>query len=67
MLLYQERVVTERNELTDKIVKLTAFRITTMYETLPEAERVRLSRQLDFMEAYQGVLDARIVAFKGGV
>ena len=62
---YQERVVAERDELTDKIVKLLAFIHTpARWVNLDSAERARLERQLVCMRAYRAILDERIAEFK---
>jgi hypothetical protein len=42
---HQERVVTEKAELDEKIEKLDAFRHGVFYQTLPDAERERMTRQ----------------------
>ena len=60
---YQQRVVTEREELSEKIVKLTKFFDTEMYQALPGPEQDRMFRQLKHMNAYSDVLAERIVAF----
>lgn len=59
---HQQRVVTERDELNEKLAKLTTF-ITgpsPIYVGLPDAEKLRLSRQLTYMTEYSNVLDERI-------
>lgn len=65
MAPHQERVVTEKRELDDKIAKLRAF--TTMqnvtFAGLPYAEQERLIRQRGIMEQYSTVLAERITAF----
>jgi hypothetical protein len=60
---YQERVITEMKELDEKIVKLDTFRHSPIYDTLPEAERDRLTRQYAHMKDYSNVLAERISAF----
>jgi hypothetical protein len=60
---HQERVVAEMKELDEKIVKLDTFRHSPLYETLPDAERDRLTRQYAHMKDYSNVLAERIVAF----
>lgn len=64
MLPYQERVVAERDELNDKIIKLFMFIGGPVYGILPEDERYRLLAQLRFMGKYRDVLDERIAAFE---
>jgi hypothetical protein len=60
---HQERVVTEKNQLDEKIDKLDTFRAGTIFPTLPEDEQGRLNKQLSFMRSYSGVLADRIAAF----
>jgi len=61
---HQERVVTEKKELDEKLNKLKTF-ITEnpTFKTLPEGERRRLNRQWDVMLEYSNILAARIEAF----
>ena len=61
---HQERVVAEMKELDEKIVKLDTFRHSPLYETLPVAERDRLTRQYAHMKDYSNVLAERIAAFQ---
>lgn len=65
MAPHQERLVTEKAELDEKLSKLTAF--TTMqnatFSGLPSAEKGRLIRQREIMEQYSAVLGERIAAF----
>lgn len=60
---HQERVVTELNELNGKIEKLIPFIGSKIYESLPEAEQLRLNKQLGYMQLYSNVLQERITAF----
>lgn len=60
---HQERVVAEKSELDEKIVKLTSFIGGSIYRTLPEQEQSRLNRQLEAMRLYSNVLTERIDAF----
>lgn len=60
---HQERVVTEKKELDEKIAKLDAFRHGAIYLTLPQEERERLTRQYCHMKDYSNVLNERITAF----
>lgn len=59
---HEQRVVTERDELNQKLVKLTAFvnGQSPIYAGLPDAEKIRLNRQLTYMTEYSNVLDERI-------
>jgi len=61
---HQQRVVTEREELEDKISKLTSFTDTAIFASLDENEQERLTRQLSHMNAYSDVLAERIENFK---
>lgn len=65
MAPHQERVVTEKAELDEKLTKLTAF--TTMqnqvFAGLPREEQARLIKQRGIMEQYSAVLGERIAAF----
>lgn len=60
---HQERVVTEKTELDDKLTKLNAFIAGKTYNGLPEDERTRLARQAEIMKDYSDVLSDRIAAF----
>ncbi|MES2352091.1 MAG: hypothetical protein V4641_31375 [Pseudomonadota bacterium] len=60
---YQQRVITERDELADKITKLTAFLVTPTYQRLADEEQYRQAKQLEFMGLYCTVLNQRIDAF----
>lgn len=62
---HQQRVVTERDELADKIAKLAAFLPTPTYQRLPDEEQTRLADQVDVMRLYCTVLNQRIDAFPG--
>lgn len=61
---HQQRVVQEKQELDEKIVKLEAFFGTDTYATLEEAEQYRLRRQIGHMTLYSCVLGDRIAAFQ---
>ena len=60
---HQERVVKEKEDLDDKITKLTAFVGGTIFASLPDDERSRLSIQLQHMNGYSEILRQRIAAF----
>lgn len=60
---HQQRVVTERDELADKISKLANFLPTATYQRLADEEQIRLANQLDVMRLYCTVLKQRIDAF----
>jgi hypothetical protein len=63
---YQERVVNELKELSEKREKLATFLAgppsSTLY-SLPSDEQTRLRRQLDIMVQYEGILQERIDHF----
>jgi len=61
---YQERVIAEKKELDEKIVKLYQFIKGRFYPTLAIGERTRLVKQHRIMQAYSEVLDERIQAWK---
>ena len=64
MQAYQERVVVEKCELSEKLDKLRTFWGGSLFETLPEQERERLTRQMMVMSEYVGILSERIAAFE---
>ena len=63
MTPYHQRVVTEKEELDDKLTKLKAFFGTEIFASLDDAEMYRLQLQADLMSAYSDVLGERIAAF----
>ena len=60
---HQQRVVTEKSELDDKLAKLNSFFMTSIYDNLNADEKARLQRQAEHMRAYSDVLYERIAAF----
>lgn len=61
---HQERVVAEKDELDDKLAKLTKFvEGSDVFTQLPEAEKSRLVKQAGVMREYSDVLGERIAAF----
>ena len=60
---HQERVVTEKKELDEKIDKLKVFLLGETFSTLPEDEQMRLIDQKNVMQQYSEILRARIAAF----
>lgn len=60
---FQQRVVTEKEDLDAKLAALRAFFSTPTFAGLPEAERSRMVKQAGFMDGYSGVLGERIAAF----
>jgi hypothetical protein len=60
---HQQRVVDEKEELSERLSKLQAFFQGPIFPTLSEAERMRLRNQVRFMDGYAAVLEDRIRAF----
>lgn len=60
---YQQRVVTEKAELDDKISRLRPFIGSPTFRGLAGEERVLLEEQLGTMEAYSVILEQRIELF----
>lgn len=63
MAPHQERVVTEKTELDEKLTKLRAFFDTPIYKSLDTAEQGRLQAQSLIMGSYSAILADRIAAF----
>jgi hypothetical protein len=63
MEAYQERVITERDVLADKLGNLQVFVNSAVFLNISRSEQVRLVRQLLIMSEYQNILDERISAF----
>lgn len=61
---HQDRVVTEKKELDEKLDKLKAFIETNpIFKTLPQTEQLLLNRQYDAMAEYSHILGQRINGF----
>jgi hypothetical protein len=60
---FQGRVLKEKEELDEKIAKLTAFTGGGTFATLPDDEQRRMFRQLGAMSEYSAALGERIAAF----
>lgn len=60
---YQQRVVDERDELSERKSRLEPFFKTDTYHALPEDEQWRLCKQNRLMGEYLDVLDERIANF----
>lgn len=60
VLPYMGRVVEERDELEQKILRLEAFLRTNTYGELPRQKRKLLTKQHQLMCDYKGVLDERL-------
>ena len=65
MLPHQERVVSEKHELDDRLKKLQSFihDASTVWGSLPREEQMRMIRQMIAMEQYSKALEERIAAF----
>ena len=64
---HQQRVVTEKAELDEKLAKLSAFISSDGFSTIvtDEDERGRLVCQEEIMKDYSAILGERIAAFAG--
>lgn len=62
-LPHQQRVVTEKAELDEKLTKLRVFFDTPVYKSLDIAEQGRLQAQSLIMGSYSSILANRIAAF----
>ena len=60
LLPHQQRLVEERDELRDRIDKLSAFMASPMWSRLPDAERQLMVRQLRTMVSYSLALRDRL-------
>lgn len=60
---HEQRVVTERDELSEKIGKLKVFTMTKKFDELEDADAILLNVQLEQMIAYERTLDCRIKRF----
>jgi hypothetical protein len=62
-LSFEGRVLKEKEDLDEKIAKLSAFTVGYVCAGLPDKERDRLARQLSAMIGYSEILGERIAAF----
>lgn len=60
---FQQRVINEKAELDTNIFALDAFTKSERFPSLPEAEQLRMIRQLAVMQEYSSILGERIDAF----
>lgn len=60
---HQQRVITEKTELDDKLSKLLAFFGSETYKALPGQDQHLLQQQSVSMEHYSEILDMRIEGF----
>jgi hypothetical protein len=60
---HQQRVIDEKSELDEKLLKLRSFLTSSFFQTLPDDERGRLELQEVHMSGYSEVLRDRIESF----
>lgn len=60
---FQQRVVTERDELKAKMDALNSFLVGDLFKNLDDDNKELLKEQLHYMEQYLSVLDERISLF----
>jgi hypothetical protein len=60
---YQERVIAEHAELSERTQKLDTFTGSEAFRTVDTHEQARMVRQLNHMRGYRNVLAERIAAF----
>lgn len=60
---YKQRVIDEKEQLDDRIRKLSTFLSTPLFESLDGDQRRDLLEQVQFMSAYATVLERRIARF----
>lgn len=60
---YQLRVIEEKDQLDERLGRLSGFFVSDRFVMLPAAEQRRLRRQGDLMHALSAVLGERINAF----
>ena len=63
MLHHQQRVIDEKNELVERIIKLKAFFSTELFVNLNSEDKQLLQRQCIVMQDYAGILEQRIFRF----
>lgn len=61
--LHQYRMLTERDDLADKVAKLESETEGEMFRSLNQDEQMRMVRQLNCMRGYLQALNERIEAF----
>ena len=57
---YRQRMLAERDELSERLTKLSGFINSRAFESVGKPERMRLMRQSVFMRGYLDVLQERI-------
>lgn len=60
---HQQRVMDEKKELDEKLIKLNSFLKTPMFTNLISMEQARLRYQSIIMREYSLILEERISAF----
>jgi hypothetical protein len=60
---FQQRVVTERDELAEKLTSLDSFIGGEIFTVIPAEEKIRLAKQAGVMKEYLDILNDRINAF----
>lgn len=60
---HEERVVAEKRELDEKLVKLKVFLESRVFKELPGFDRDLLEDQSTVMEKYSKILEQRIYRF----
>ena len=60
---HEQRVIEEKRDLSEKIVKLNSFTDGENFGGLPRSQRESLRKQLDIMRQYEQVLHERICLF----
>ena len=60
---HEKRVVTEKEELTKKLLALLGFVETDTFKSLEEEDRELLLEQLELMKQYEVILVVRIERF----
>lgn len=63
LLPHQQRVVVEKQELDDKISKLSPFISSGVFQSLDKGEQGRLRVQLAIMQSYSDILGQRVECF----
>lgn len=57
---YIERMIVEKNELENKLIKLETFKKSNKFQELTQLEKTLLLQQRDSMEEYKIILQKRI-------
>lgn len=60
---YQQRVIEEERDLSEKLKKLSAFIEGSQFGLMPDGEKALLQEQAEHMRAYVIVLKKRIELF----